>query len=203
MGGNVAFEMALMLEAAGETVERVIMFDSLAPESYLGVDEDEAALLDSFVSLLRRMLPDLPVPANLERLTVRDVLAALPGESLSAATLDELERFFDVWRLNVEALTRWYPDARMQADVLMLAASERQGYEPTERLGVRVISHEEWKRHMSGELTIVATPGDHFSMFHDRANVAALAARYDGLVAGLRPVRDDCRATVAAAAEAA
>src|SRR4051794_15062054 len=203
MGGNVAFEMALMLEAAGETVERVIMFDSLAPESYLGVDEDEPALVDSFVSLLRRMLPDLPVTADLEGRSVRDVLAVLPGKSLSAATLDELERFFDVWRLNVSALTRWYPDGRIQADVLMLAAAQRQGYEPTDRLGVRVIPHEEWKRHMSGELTIVATPGDHFSMFHDRANLVALAARYDGLVADLRPVRDDCRATVAATAEAA
>jgi 3-oxoacyl-(acyl-carrier-protein) synthase/thioesterase domain-containing protein/acyl carrier protein len=198
MGGNVAFEMALMLEAAGETVERVIMFDSLAPESYLGVDEDEAALMDSFVSLARRMLPELPVPADLGQGTVRDVLAALPGEPLSAATLDELERFFDVWRLNVEALTRWYPDRRMRADILMLAAAERRGYEPTERLGVRVIPHQEWQRHMSGELTVVTTPGDHFSMFHDRANVEALAARYDGIMQSL-----ESQVTVPAAAEAA
>jgi 3-oxoacyl-(acyl-carrier-protein) synthase/thioesterase domain-containing protein/acyl carrier protein len=200
MGGNVAFEMALMLEAAGETVERVIMFDSLAPESYLACDEDEAALVDSFVSLLRRMFPDLRMPADTERRGVRDVLAALSGASLSAATLDELERFFDVWRLNVSALTRWYPDARMRADVLMLAAAERQGYEPTERLGVRVIPHEAWKRHMSGELTIVTTPGDHFSLFHDRANVEALAARYDDLVQSLPAVRDESGLTVPAEA---
>jgi thioesterase domain-containing protein len=183
-GGNVAFEMALLLEAAGESVEQVIMFDSHPPEAYIGREADERDFLDAFPILLRAVLPDVDVPAGLSPASVRDALEAIRRPSWSDGMLEELERFFAVWRHNHAALKRYYPDGRLQADVAYLAASVPQSQQIDTRLAIRRVPSESWRNHMAGQFTSVSVPGDHYSMFRDPENLRVLAAEYGRVVEG-------------------
>jgi acyl transferase domain-containing protein/thioesterase domain-containing protein len=180
-GGNVAFEMGLLLEEAGEPVERVIMFDSHPPEAYVGGHADDRGFLDAFPILLRAILPKVEVPTDFTAASVRAALEAIRLPRWSDGMLEELECFFAVWRHNHSALKRYYPDVRLRADVTLLAASEQESEEITERLAIRRVPKHAWRNHMLGRLELVSVPGDHYSMFRDHEHLRTLAARYSCL----------------------
>jgi 3-oxoacyl-(acyl-carrier-protein) synthase/thioesterase domain-containing protein/acyl carrier protein len=182
-GGNVAFEMALRLEAAGERVERVLMFDSHPPEAYVGGRAAAQTYVEAFPALLGRVFPDLAVPEGLRPGSVADVLRAVRRPTWTAATERELEGFFRVWQHNHAALKRYYPDAVLEADVLMFAAEEPEHGPDLDRLGIREVPKGAWRTHLRGELRRVAVPGDHYSMFRDPGHLAVLAQRLDEALA--------------------
>jgi phthiocerol/phenolphthiocerol synthesis type-I polyketide synthase E len=191
-GGNVAVEMALLLEAAGEQVDRVVLFDAHPPEAYVGRALDGAGYLGAFPVLLRALFPDVAVPGGPEPTSLAEAIDAVRRPSWSDSTVRELESFFTVWRHNHDALKRWYPDGRVRADVVLLQASEREDAN-LERLGIRRIGKEAWRRHVAGDLRLVPVPGDHFSMFRDPRHIGAVARAFDealldGAPAGVRAV---------------
>ena len=181
-GGNVAFEMALMLEAAGEKVDQIIMFDSHPPESYLGGRADDSDFLAAFPALVAEILPEVAPPSAAAPRTLAEATAMVRHPSWSDAAEAELTRFFTVWQRNHEALKRWYPDSQVRANVAMLAASDPENPVILDRLAITWHDRHTWARHIAGELTIRSVPGDHYSMFRDAAHLAPLALAYDAVV---------------------
>jgi 3-oxoacyl-(acyl-carrier-protein) synthase/thioesterase domain-containing protein/acyl carrier protein len=182
-GGNVAFEMALRLQHAGEHIARIVLLDSHPPEAYVGGSADAAAFLAAFPRLLRQILPDVEAPTGFAPTSVEEALRVLRRPSWTDAMLDELERFFAVWQDNHAALKGYYPDARVDADVVLLAADQREDGEVLEQLGIRRVGKDAWRRHVvGGRLRIVPVPGNHYSIFRDPANLAMLAERYEQAV---------------------
>jgi acyl transferase domain-containing protein/thioesterase domain-containing protein len=182
-GGNVAVEMALMLEAAGEKVDKVVMFDSHPPESYVGGSADESDFLAAFPLIMAEILPEVELPAaGAAPATLAEATAMIRHPSWSASAVAELTQFFDVWKRNHDALKRWYPDAKVRADVTVLAASEPENPLILRRLAIQWHDRHTWARHVAGRLTVRPVPGNHYSIFRDPTNLASLTAAYDAAV---------------------
>ncbi|HEX2211108.1 MAG TPA: amino acid adenylation domain-containing protein [Longimicrobium sp.] len=174
MGGLVAFEMARMLEAAGETVELLALLDTRAPGGGVpGVDADDPALLDGFLLHLglapdRMDRPD-DAPAD-ERL--RHAWEAARAAGVIPPGL-ELGRFWELWsvfRANVAAAGRYAPGP-CAADLLLVLAEDRAG--PAEAEAAR------WDALTTGRVWTRMVKGDHFALVREPAvhRVAALLAR--------------------------
>ncbi|HEY5149429.1 MAG TPA: thioesterase domain-containing protein, partial [Mycobacterium sp.] len=178
-GGNVAFEMALLLEAAGEDVERVIMFDSHPPEAYVGGHIGEADYLEAFPVLMRSLFADVQIPQGQHIGSLAEALELVRQPSWSPSVMRELESFFDVWCNNHQALRRYYPDTRLRADVLMLEAGEPENSQDLERLGMTCVPKDVWRTHLDGDFRVVSVTGNHFSMFRDPQHLKVLATLFE------------------------
>lgn len=181
-GGNVAFEMALQLQAVGERVEQLVMFDAHPPESYLGQQVGERDFLAAFPLLLEAMfdvgVDALPVVVP-ESLSEALEMARQP--SWSDRTLEEYRRFFTVWRTNHDALKAWYPDASFDGHLTVLAAEQPESARILDQL--RIVYHDRatWQRHVTGRTDVIPVPGNHYTML-DPVHAPRLAATFDNVL---------------------
>ncbi|MFJ4785215.1 beta-ketoacyl synthase N-terminal-like domain-containing protein [Streptomyces sp. NPDC088794] len=162
-GGNVAFEMALQLQAAGEQVEPLIMLDSHVPESYVGGRLDSEAFEGAFEVLARQS-------------------TLLAG--VDVGVLRE-EGFLAVWQANHDWLKSYYPDRPFDGDILLLRAEEAEPEELLDALHINERDKSLWQDHITGRLRVRKVPGHHFSMFDDGERITALAAAFDHAVSRL------------------
>ncbi|GAA0658510.1 hypothetical protein GCM10010193_06500 [Kitasatospora atroaurantiaca] len=184
-GGNVAFELALQLQAEGEEVELLVMFDSHPPEAYVGsriTDKEFAAafplmLRQAFAHDLDPAVLDNP-PADLEQLLE---LARLPH--WTEATVAEYRSFFRTWKHNHDALKGHYPDRPLRTDLVLFEAEEQENRDLLEALQIRTEPKTRWQGHLEGELAVLPVPGNHFTMFTDPAHLSRLAAALDSVLA--------------------
>jgi thioesterase domain-containing protein/acyl carrier protein len=152
-GGNVAFEMALQLQRAGERVELLFMLDAHVPETYLGgyldAEEFEAAF-----------------PVLFEAAAVRGVDPQMLRD----------QGFLDVWQHNHDLLKGYYPDGRFTGDLHLLQAEEPEGEALLDALHMNPRDKSLWGAHITGQLMVDKVPGDHFSMFDEGARITRLGA---------------------------
>ncbi|MET9800380.1 beta-ketoacyl synthase N-terminal-like domain-containing protein [Streptomyces sp. NPDC006368] len=181
-GGSVAFEMAAELERDGERVERVVMLDSHPPEAYIGGTADSSAFLAAFPTLVGQILPgttsehDADAPAAR---SVEEVIERIGDPTWSEAMKAELAGFFHTWQDNHEALKRWFPDRRLDADIVVLAAEQEENRAIMRALDIRGTERGLWTRHCSGRVDVLHVPGDHYSMIRDPENIRRLGAAVD------------------------
>jgi thioesterase domain-containing protein len=164
-GGNLAVEMALQLEAQGEKVEQVLLVDSHPPEAYIGGSADREDFVAAFPALVAAILPG-GQPPGMDK---------------------ELAAFFDVWVHNHQALKRWYPDALLQAELVVFAATEPEDPTILQRLQIRLLPKESWAHHTETPPRIVPLGGTHYSLMRDDTHLRALAAAIDNELERARP----------------
>src|SRR5207247_6051397 len=109
-GGKLALEMTALLEAEGEKVEHVVMFDSHPPEAYVGGHASDSDFLAAFPALVRAILPETDVDVDAVPASLADAVRMVRMPDWTDAVAAELARFFGIWQHNHEALKRWYPD---------------------------------------------------------------------------------------------
>ena len=176
MGGVVAFEMARLLEAAGETVDLLAVIDSRAPGGASpALDPDDPALLDGFVQHLGLAPDGIHLPTESAALTADERLRRA-WETACAAELvppglqiDRFERLWAVFRANVAASASYRPEST-GCDVLLLLAADRAGSHKAEAA--------RWQALTRGTVRTATVPGDHFGVVrepHVRALADALA----------------------------
>lgn len=160
-GGNVAFEMALQLQAAGERVEPLLMLDSHVPESYVGgrLSPEE---FDAAFSVLSRQT------------------ALMRG--VDVGVLRD-EGFLSIWQANHDWLKSYYPDRLFDGDILLVQAEEPEPEEMLDALHINVRDKSLWQDHITGRLRVQKVPGHHFTMFDEGERLTALAAAFDDAVA--------------------
>ncbi len=184
MGGLVAFEMARMLEVAGEEVELLALIDSrIHEEASFAVDPDSPGALASFLLHLGVAGEQIARAAEggatlgprerLQRAWEAACAAdAVPGD----LDLARFERLWSVFRANVGAAAAYRPQP-CAADLLLVLAEE----------GAALAAGESarWEALTSGSVRSVIIPGDHFSLVREPQvrQVAAL------LAASLQPAR--------------
>ncbi|MEU6706180.1 beta-ketoacyl synthase N-terminal-like domain-containing protein [Streptomyces wuyuanensis] len=160
-GGNVLFEMALQLRAAGEEVDTLLMLDSHPPEAYVGghIGDDE---FEHAVPLLLTS-------------------AAADEEQME---LLRREGFVAAWRHNHDLLKGHYPDRRFDGDLVLVVAEEDEDGTLLDTMRIRRLDKASlWGAHVEGRVDVLKTPGDHFSMFEDGERLEALAATFDRALA--------------------
>ncbi|MFF8658043.1 type I polyketide synthase [Streptomyces huasconensis] len=152
-GGNVAFEMALQLQRAGEQVELLLMLDTHVPETYVGGHLDA----EEFEAVF---------PVLFEAAAVRGVDPRMLRE----------RGFLDVWQHNHDLLKGYYPDRRFDGDLVLLQAEEPEGNALLDALRMNPRDKSLWGAHITGHLVVEKVPGDHFSMFDEGDRIARLGA---------------------------
>ncbi|GGP97639.1 hypothetical protein GCM10010249_15190 [Streptomyces roseolilacinus] len=152
-GGNVAFEMALQLQRAGERVELLVMLDAHVPETYVGGHLDAEEFKEVF-------------PVLFETAAVRGVDPRMLRE----------QGFLDVWQHNHSLLKGYYPDGRFDGDLVLLQAEEPEGEALLDALRMNPRDKSLWSAHITGRLVVEKVPGDHFSMFDEGDRIARLGA---------------------------
>lgn len=181
-GGITALAVAVELEAAGETVAGVELFDAPSPNVYADVDtEDDAAFLAAILDFAARFAGK---EANLKSMQAIDgaseqerfatTLAIAKEAGLVPAEVDEsyIRRLIAVGEALVVA-TRGYEPHPIDAPVRFFAPMQGGALES---VGARSSRGVEAWRDLFGELLSEhAVPGDHFSMMSG-AGAEAIAA---------------------------
>ncbi len=198
-GGNLAAEMALQLEQAGEQVEHLVMVDSHPPHAYTSGDCGPEDYLAAFPALLHALVPGLRLRPGVEHARdPREVLERVVEPAWPTSVRDELARFFAMWQENHRALKRWTPDADLTCPVLVVEASRPEPPEVLDRLGIAHTSVREWQRYASSLVAYAPVDGDHYSIFRDDDALATIAralssvldaapdAHHDAALAGTR-----------------
>ena len=153
MGGLIALEMARQLQAQGEEVRLIALFDTKAP----GAEEemiDDASLLASFALHLGLSKEQIEDAADASVLLERAKAASIIPHDMSRARLDQQ---FRVFKANVRAARSYRPEDLPAGLVLFRAAERSPG------LG--------WEN-----LEAYETPGSHMTMLRE-PNVSVLAER--------------------------
>jgi aspartate racemase len=161
LGGVVAYELAQQLHAQGEALRRLVLIDPAPLPAQGAPATDELVLLGAFaqhlglpvaklVGHLAELRP-LDTTARLERLlSVAQQQQALPA----ALSLAQLARWWAVFLAHERALQLYVPKPPAYDLVLYHATERPTAADPL--LG--------WQALAGGRLTLVALPGDHFSL---------------------------------------
>jgi len=171
MGGVIAYEMAQQLEGQGQQVSLLALMDARPVTSV-----DDAAPLDE-LTLLSSFARDLGLPVDGLQLST-DELAQLDSDELLSYVLQRAidagiipgdiqlahaRRLFEVFKINVQALQSYRPEAS-STRVTLLKAGEQEVADET--MG--------WGALTSGEIEIHQVPGNHFTIVRE-PNVRSLA----------------------------
>lgn len=181
-GGTVALELALQLRAAGEPVTQLLLIDAAPAHSGRGWTERElceqaAALLLSELGVDPATLPAEAAPASFAELVA---LARRP--EWSSGTAQAYQRQLTIWLHNVNAAAGYRPEGVFDGETILFAATDPVP-EHLRQLGVPAVNHTVWGRHLTRKPRVVPVPGDHFSIFRNPEQLAALATAVDAALA--------------------
>ncbi|MDP9122580.1 MAG: alpha/beta fold hydrolase, partial [Acidobacteriota bacterium] len=178
MGGTVAYEIARQLQAAGEEVGLLVLFDTRAdirPEGAGEMPRDAAPL---FFNLWGEEL-GLSLD-HLESMPVAELLPYVIEQSRQQGhlpddfTLEEAERLMEVYNRNRRAMWNYTPLPYAGSMVLFQAKKRRPGEDYPLGLG--------WARLVQGSLRTYMVPGDHNNLLVP-PYVAEVAEILSGLLA--------------------
>jgi thioesterase domain-containing protein/acyl carrier protein len=180
-GGLVAYEMARLLQAAGETVELLALLDSQAPDAQPRPEPDALMQLAGFGRVLGLHWQSLPLDVDhLRRLDARGALAYVLEQARRSPSggldldVDAAERLFRVYQRLSHAQRTYVPaGAYMGPAVLFKAAIPPSETPRPEDLG--------WSAWLGGTLTVREVPGDHFTMLQP-PHLSAVAERLSELL---------------------
>jgi thioesterase domain-containing protein len=168
LGGWVAFEMALQLEARGHKVGAVVVLDTPAPEAGMGQDTsawDQARWIVEFSDRVRHLLRgDLRIDVQvLEDLSPDQQLAYLVTELArihllsSAEGLEEVERILQVFMAHSQL--SYGPASPVAAPILLLRTESHDPEWPQ-----TIIDDRHWGWDAHGSVTSEIVPGTHLTM---------------------------------------
>jgi amino acid adenylation domain-containing protein len=182
LGGVIAFEMTRQLQAQGETVNRLILLDSVAPGLHKRFGEaDNLELLAGFATHLGLSFDGIAPPDNFTQLGQAGQLAYLLGQLKQSGILpldfddEHFRRLLHVYENNVRAVRSYRPQPLPVPTSLICsertAADEIAADDPT--LG--------WRRLTTEKLTLDIVAGDHFNLLRD-PHVSKLALTLKALL---------------------
>ena len=187
-GGNLAHELARLLEETGSEVATVYMFDSHPPEAYNTYDGSELDYVGAFPTLVASYFkPGLIDVATRESEGVRDWTVAVEivrrlGILKGSISNDDAERFFRRWVFSHGLLKRHEPPARIGAPLTIFVAQEDEPPLLLEKLKIARVSKSGWKSHCANRVRAIPVPGDHFTMFSTSRHLKTLATQFDAVL---------------------
>ena len=168
LGGLIAFEMARLLEAEGERVEKLVLIDSKAPRLHgpkqsmpvngaqlvLGFAQDLGLPLDSLRS------PGEEIDSARELAYLRQVLEGARSGGLLPEDVEvaHIQHLYSIFRINLQAMFDYLPGS-YGGHVTLLRAGKRNLLDRfVEKAAVG------WERVARGGVEVRMIPGDHYSI---------------------------------------
>jgi thioesterase domain-containing protein/acyl carrier protein len=163
-GGLVAFEMSRQLQAQGEEVALLALFDTMPPEPRAKrLKENDPALLLSFVRDLGLSPEALPLGADeLKKLGVEERLEAVLAAAKGAGVVPPDVTLADVQRLWRVFITNWraqqgYRAQPTAARITLFRAAEAPAPSRWKR-------QSQWDDFTAADVELYNVPGDHFTI---------------------------------------
>jgi amino acid adenylation domain-containing protein len=161
MGGVVAFEMARQLRAEGEEVAGLSLIDSKAPTSEAHIDE--TSLLVGFAQNIGLRGGNVDVsPEKVAELNTEEKLALILNRAKQEhllpleVELADIQRYFNVYRANMRALTSYSPQAQRVRITLFKAAEHAMQNGKDGALGWDALTEE--------KVEVCVIPGNHYTL---------------------------------------
>ena len=163
MGGVIAFEMAQQLEAQGQHVAFLGLFDSYLPPA--PTDDNEHTLLRKFVGDLAGLSEmtftstETEMPADIDE-ALHYLLLEVQQAHLLPVDVDVsyIKRLFSTFKRNIDALCRYRPEP-YAGEISLFQASAFSGGDQVE------LTHG-W-HNFAARTTPQAVPGNHYTMLRD------------------------------------
>ena len=182
-GGNVALEMAVQLEAAGQDVRTVLLIDSHVPLAYVAGRATEEDYRAAFPDLLRRLFPALAGRPDPVATAVRDMVREMADGAdvgWNDTMVDQLHAFYEIWIDNHAALKGWFPDRALRTSLHVLEAEEPEPPTVLDLLGITEHPATAWSVHTTGTVVVAPVPGDHYSLIRDPRHLPRVIAAVTG-----------------------
>jgi thioesterase domain-containing protein len=184
-GGVIAFEVARQLEAQGETVAMLALFDA-------GVQGADEKVFDQndFLPLMLMMFPGqskeeieaLQQQSPEQQLAYFQQRAELAQLVVAGAAAGQAQHVFDVFQANVDAITRYRPQPYPGKITLFRASEHATPMHKDPYLG--------WGPWAGRGVEVHEVPGNHVTMFR-APTVRALAGRLNACLEQLELVRTE------------
>jgi thioesterase domain-containing protein/acyl carrier protein len=182
LGGMIAFEMARLLEAEGERVEKLVLIDSKAPRLHgpnQSMPVNGAQLVLGFAQDLGLPLNLLPAPKEEtdsagELVYLRELLESARTQGLLPADVEvaHIQHLYGVFRINLQAMFDYQPGS-YAGHVTLLRAGKRKLLDRfVEKATVG------WERVVRGGVEVRMIPGDHYSILR-KPGVEKLASEME------------------------
>jgi thioesterase domain-containing protein/acyl carrier protein len=177
-GGLVAYELATRLEAAGERVIHVVMFDTSVRLLASVHDDDEILAYLMCMGGDSRITADelraLPLHEKLELFCRHSTIGP---RMLPTTDWQAIEPFLRIWRTCTAAIVRYRPRPST-VPILFFRAKEKDPFNPPD-------PDKEWHDLTAGRITVQDVPGNHITMCA-LPNVRTMAEPLQDLLTKLR-----------------
>lgn len=184
-GGNVALEMALQLEQAGEKVESIVMFDSHPPHAYNQSPLSDIQYIEAFpyiVDMYFNQTNALQLKENEKYASnsLQETIKKMKSDNKLPSTIDENEliHFYSIWTYNHSMLKQYHPKGVFKGDIIMFKALQTENPVVLDLLKIKYIEKEQWNKYIKGRCTMQEVPGDHYTMFGNKENCRELAVHF-------------------------
>ncbi|MGE5474548.1 MAG: amino acid adenylation domain-containing protein [Ignavibacteriales bacterium] len=183
IGGNLIFEMMLLLESMDEETKLGVMIDSIAPctKEYInGFNiETEREMIKGFIPSINMQLPDdieqlwSTIIELIEKgiLDERKVKQAIPIETARAvpnfetASARQVIYYLNAMRGYGNSSARYIPSGKLDTKMIYIDAIKEN----------RVGNIEKWNLYLNNPLTVYQIDADHFTIMRDPNSIAQIA----------------------------
>ncbi len=187
-GGNLAHEIARVLENDGCEVETIFMFDPHPPEAYNVYDGSELDYTGAFpIMMASYFKPERTEIATRESVGIRNFSDALgiarKLDLLRSGISDEdASGFFEKWKFSHNLLKTHRPAGPVAANLVVFIAREDEPALLLEKLKINKVHKSQWAAYSTGSMIPIDVDGDHFTMFSMSRHVKQLAGHFQTAV---------------------
>lgn len=184
-GGNLAYEMAVILQEQGERVEQVIMFDSHPPLAYTDYQEGSIryneVLPDILISYFNNAKIEPELKKSFMSKEMHEIISLMKDDKIIKTPLStaDLLIFFERWIFSHQLLKSHQIQGIVQSDLLIFVGTEVEDTGILKQLQIKQTSKDEWNRYFSGDVHQIKVEGNHYSMFGVDEFAKGLAESFD------------------------
>lgn len=180
-GGNVAIEMARILEKDGFEVKRIYMIDSLVPEAYPKKQPSGDSYLKIFplaLSFMSAKTTDSNVDLSYieDYSSIEAIINSMKENNALPKSFDTnyLKDIFGIWEANHIALLNQSKEV-VNSDITVFSAKENMPEEMYINMNMKKTDAKDWQNYTSGHVNVIKVSGNHFTSMSNSDNLTRLA----------------------------
>ena len=181
LGGNIAFEIATIMQQKGKQIRGLYLLDSHSPMVYSKPIENIDSINKCFPYILKNFL-GLKMNDDISFKDFDSLYEILKKDNpiLSSISKSEIITLFQVWKYNHLSLRGYDHKYKFNGDVHLFEAQEKESVELLKQMEMGIYEKREWQKYIIGNLKIHLVPGNHYTMLSS-PNVNVLAEKISKL----------------------